>query len=135
MSLKITSKSISTCKKYEFSIYEHKLSFIDLDDYIFQILYDTNGLNYLFQLNIPLNGKDRIKQLQRFIETDFCGREKDVSDSEIRSYIAKNKNETYYSFFAEALLARLNIDKIDTKLVTGVISTNENLTKISTGAD
>lgn len=135
MSLTITNKSKSTCTKYEFSIYEHSLSFDDLDKYILDILYDENKLNYLFQKDIKLSGKDRIRQLQRFIETDFCAREIDVNDNEIRSYIDSNNNETYYSFFAEALLARLNIDFIDSKLVTGVISTNENLTKVSTGTD
>lgn len=135
MSLKIARKSKSICAKYEFSIYEHTLSFKDLDNYILKILYNQNDLNYLFQTDIPLNGKDRIRQLQRFIETDFCGREENVSDDEIKAYITSNKNETYYSFFAEALLARLNIDFIDTKLVTGVIATNEDLTKNSTGAD
>lgn len=135
MSLTIINKSKSTCTKYEFSIYEHSLSFDDLDKYILEILYDENKLNYLFQKDILLAGNDRIKQLQRFIETDFCAREIDVDDNEIRTYIGSNNNETYYSFFAEALLARLNIDFIDSKLVTGVISTNENLTKVSTGAD
>ena len=135
MSLKIKNQKKSKCSKYEFSIYEHSLSFEELDNYIFEILYDENKLNYLFQKDIPLSGKDRIRQLQRFIETSFVNRENEVDDEEIIQYIKNNKNETYYSFFAEALLARLNIDFIDSKLVTGVISTNENLTKISTGAD
>lgn len=135
MSLTITNKSKSTCAQNEFSIYEHSLSLADLDNYILDILYDKHKLNYLFQMNVSITGKDRIIQLQRFIETDFCGREKEVDDIEIKTYMALNKNETYYSFFAEALLARLNIDYIDSKLISGVISTNENLTKISTGAD
>jgi len=135
MSLSVTNKLKSTCSKYEFRIYDHTLSLIDLDNYILDVLYDEVKLNYLFQKDIQLSGKDRIKQLQRFIETDFCGREKEVDDNEIRTYIISNKNETYYSFFAEALLARLNIDFVDSKLITGVISTTENLIKVSTGAD
>jgi len=135
MSLKIINKLQSTCKKYEFSIYEHTLSLEDLDSYILDILYNEDKLNYLFQKDIPLSGKDRFKQLQRFIENSFINREHEVNDIEIRNCIKANKNETYYSFFAEALLARLNIEYIDSELVTGVISTNENLTKISTGAD
>lgn len=135
MSLTITNKAKSKCLKYEFSIYEHTLSLADLDNYILDILFEKKKLNYLFQKNIPLTGKDRIKQLQRFIETDFCGRENEIPDSDIKLYIKSNKNETYYSFFAEALLARLNIDFVDASLVTGVMSINENLTKISTGAD
>ncbi|MGS4344043.1 hypothetical protein ACKUSY_00325 [Myroides odoratus] len=135
MSLKIIDKSQSTCKKYEFSIYEHALSLEDLDKYILEILYDKDKLNYLFQKDVPLSGKDRLKQLQRFIENSFINREGEINDIEIRNCIHVNKNETYYSFFAEALLARLNVEYIDSELVTGVISTNENLTKISTGAD
>lgn len=135
MSLTLINKSKSMCSKYEFNIYEHQLTLSDLDNYILEILYDKNKLNYLFQKDIPLSGKDRIKQLQRFIETDFCGREIEVDDKEINDYIECNKNESYYSFFAEALLARLNIDFVDSKLVTGVIAINENLTKISTGSD
>lgn len=135
MSLKIINKKKSTCKKHCFSIYDHKLSFEDLDKYILDVLYDESKLNYLFQKDIQLTGKDRVRQLQRFIETDFCGREVEITDLEIKTYMDCNNNETYYSFFAEALLARLNIDYIDAELVTGVISINENLTKISTGAD
>lgn len=135
MSLDILSKSKSKCSKYEFSIYEHRLSLSDLDKYIMGIIYNKEKLNYLFQMNVSMTGKDRIQQLQRFIEIDFCGREEQVTDNEIRTYMDSNKNATYYSFFAEALLARLNIDFIDSKLITGVISTNQNLTKNSTGAD
>lgn len=135
MSLKITEMKRSACGKHKFSIYEHSLTFEDLDNYILDILYNANKLNYLFQKDIPLAGKDRVKQLQRFVETSFVNREQEVTDNEIDLFIANNKNETYYSFFAEALLARLNIEYIDTDLVTGVIAVNENLTKVSTGAD
>ncbi|KVV16183.1 hypothetical protein [Flavobacterium sp. TAB 87] len=135
MDLTIEDKSKSTCGKYHFSTYSHKLTMEDLDNHILELLYDENKLNYLFQKNIKITGKTRITQLQRFIETSFCGREKDVDDTEISKYISSNKNESYYAFFAEALLARLNIDYIDNKLVTGVISVTDNLTVISTGAD
>lgn len=135
MPLKIENKSKSTCTKYNFSIYSHKLTMQDLDNHILEILYDENKLNYLFQKSLPLTKKSRITQLQRFVETSFCGREKDVDNTEINSFMSSNKNESYYSFFAEALLARLNIDYIDKNLVTGVIAVNENLTVVSTGAD
>lgn len=135
MALTIENKSKSTCTKYNFSIYSHKLTMLDLDNHILEILYDENKLNYLFQKSLPLTKKSRITQLQRFVETSFCGREKDVDNTEINSFISSNKNESYYSFFAEALLARLNIDYIDKNLVTGVIAVNENLTVVSTGAD
>ncbi|MDR3026163.1 hypothetical protein [Chryseobacterium sp.] len=135
MSLTILNKKSSTCKKYSFSIYNHSLTFSELDQYILAILYDESKLNYLFQKTNPLSPKQRIIQLQRFIENSFLNREAGVNDTEIYTAISSNQNETYYSFFAEALLARLNIDYVDNDLITGVIAVNENLTKVSTGAD
>lgn len=135
MSLTLLNKKCSTCKKYNFSIYNHSLTFDELDDYILEILYEESKLNYLFQKSKSISPKQRIIQLQRFLENSFINREADVDNAEIYKSISSNQNETYYSFFAEALLARLNIDYLDNDLITGVISVNENLTKISTGAD
>jgi len=136
MALTITNKSKSTCAKYEFSIYEHTLSFFDLDNYILSILYDETKLNYLFQIDEPLKIGDRIKQLQRFIGNPFKNREEEVLDSEIRINIKSNESkQSYYTFFAEALLARLNIDFIDNKLITGVISVGQNISVTGHGTD
>lgn len=135
MVLKIEEKAASTCGKYRFHIYNHNLSYEELDEYILEVIYDTDKLNYLFQPHKSLADNDRVLQLQRFIETDFCNREEEVTNEEIWQYINNNNNESYYSFFAEALLARLNIDYIDKKLVTGVINIGDNLTKVATGAD
>lgn len=107
----------------------------ELDNHILVELFEENKLNYLFQKNISFTKKDRIKQLQRFIENSFINREDEVEDDEINKFINSNNNETYYSFFAEALLARLNINYIDKDLISGVIAVNENLTKVSTGSD
>lgn len=136
MKFTITKKTTSKCGKYDFSIYEHSLSMVDLDNYILDIIYDIDKLNYLFQLDTPLKGKDRINQLRRFIETDFVNKEASISNADIYSYIDSHQNhKSYYSFFAEALLARLNIDYIDNHLVSAVIAKGDNMTKISTGAD
>jgi len=135
MVLNIEEKAASSCGKYKFHIYNHKLSYVELDEYILQVIYDADKLNYLFQPHKSLTDNDRVLQLQRFIETDFCNREEEVTNEEIWQYINNNNNESYYSFFAEALLARLNIDYIDKKLVTGVINIGDNLTKVATGAD
>ncbi len=62
MALTIENKSKSTCKKYNFSIYSHKLTMQNLDNHILEILYDENKLNYLFQKNSSFSKKDRIKQ-------------------------------------------------------------------------
>lgn len=136
MKFTIERKATSKCKKYKFSVYDHSLSMADLDNYILDIIYDSDKLNYLFQLDIPLNMKDRKSQLRRFIETDFVNKEATISNADIYRYIDEHKShKSYYSFFAEALLARLNIDYIDNHLVSGVIATGDNLTKVSTGAD
>lgn len=136
MSLTKTRKSISACKKYEFSIYEHKLSLPSLDEYILNILYDENKLNYLFQKDVPFSKKDRIKQLQRFIGSSFRNREEEVLDNDIYIEIADNSSlKSYYTFFAEALLARLNIDFISEDLVMGVLKIGDNIKVTGHGAD
>jgi len=135
MSLTIQTKKESKCKKYKFCIYHHELSLADLDVYILQIMFDETKLNQLFQPNSTLNIDDRINQLRRFIETKFINREKDVTVQEIEKAISENENNSYYSFFAEALLARLNIDWIDDKLITGVILVDDTIKTVSTGAD
>jgi len=135
MSLTITNKSKSKCNKYEFNIYEHTLSLADLDTYILDVLYDETNLNYLFQVDKPLSTNDRIKQLQRFIENSFKNKEHEIKDVEIIKFIDDNKIQSYYSFFAEALLARLNIQFLDSKLIIGVINVGDNLKVVGTGAD
>jgi len=136
MSLKIINKKKSTCKKHCFSIYDHKLSFEDLDKYILDVLYDESKLNYLFQKDIQLTGKDRVKQLQRFISSSFRNREEKISDENIYEDIKINsKLAAYYTFFAEALLARLNIDYIDKNLVTSVLKIGDNIKITGNGAD
>ncbi len=136
MSLILTNKSKSTCSKYEFNIYEHKLSLLDLDNYILEILYDEKKLNYLFQKDLSFSNIDRIKQLQRFIGGAFRYREEEVLDAEIYNDIEQNRsNKAYYTFFAEALLARLNIEFICSELVTGVIKIGENIKVTGQGAD
>lgn len=136
MSFTITNKALSKCTKYEFSIYEHTLTLTDLDKYILEILYDEKKLNYLFQVNEPLKKEDRIKQLQRFIGNPFRNIEDQIHDDDIKNNIKDNENkQSYYTFFAEALLARLNIDFIDNKLITGVLRVGENISVTGHGAD
>ena len=136
MSLTITNKAKSKCAKYEFCIYEHTLTLLDLDKYILDILYDETKLNYLFQVNELLKKGDRIKQLQRFIGNPFRNREEEVLDAEIIKNINDNEaKQSYYTFFAEALLARLNIDFIDDKLITGVLRIGDNISVTGHGAD
>lgn len=135
MSLTIETKKESICKKRKFCIYDHVLSMKDLDEYILDILFEPNKLNYLFHLGADFDDFDRINQLRRFLETDFYSRENDITDIDLRTAISVNNNNSYYSFFAEALMARLNIDYIDDKLVTAVIAVDDTITTTTTGAD
>lgn len=136
MSFSLTNISASKCGKYTFSVFTHTLSMEDLDKYILEIMYEESKLNYLFQKDMPCGKKTRIMQLRRFIDTDFINREDEIDEKAIRKVLDDNKDlQSYYTFFAEALLARLNIDHVDTKLVSGVISVHESAKKVSTGAD
>jgi hypothetical protein len=136
MSFTVSNKSMSKCGKYLFSIFTHTLSMENLDKYILDIMYDESKLNYLFQKDIPCTKKMRILQLCRFVDNEFINRESEVDEREIKKIIKDNADlQSYYTFFAEALLARLNIDYVDTELVSGVISVKENAKKVSTGAD
>lgn len=135
MSLSIESKKSSSCSKYNFSVYNHTLSMDELDKYVLEIIYDPIKLNHLFQPNVLFDQKDRISQLRRFIETDFKNCEDTITDLIIKNRIKENTVQSYYSFFAEALLARLNIDYVDTNLITGVLSTKDTIKTTATGAD
>ncbi len=135
MSFIIDIKKESSCKNHKFSIYHHELSMEDLDNYIIQIMFEEKNLHQLFEPNTTFEFKKRLNQLRRFIETDFKNEEIKITDKEIQDRIEANINPTYFSFFAEALLARLNIDYIDNKLITGVISITDTIKTVSTGAD
>ena len=135
MSFTIQTKRESICKKYKFCIYHHELSMENLDKYILQIMFDEFKLNQLFQPHTSINSENRIYQLKRFIDNSFINRENDVIDNEIKKIIEDNNNNSYYSFFAEALLARLSIDYIDSQLITGVVLIDDTIETIGTGAD
>jgi hypothetical protein len=107
----------------------------ELDEYILKIIFDSNKLNYLFEPNTSLNINNRKKQLSGFIEGSFKNRENEVRDIDIKNAIEANTNPSYYAFFAEALLARLNIDYLDEKLISGVLSYGTRITEGRTGAD
>ena len=98
-------------------------------------MFEETNLHQLFEPNTTFESKKRLNQLRRFIETDFKNKEEKITDKEIQDRIDANTNPSYFSFFAEALLARLNIDYIDHELITGVISITETIKTISTGAD
>lgn len=135
MSFNIHTKKESSCTKHRFCIFHHELTMKDLDNYILDIMFDETKLHYLFEPSTIISPEKRINQLRRFIAPEFKNLEETISDDVINDKINANKNPTYFSFFAEALHARLNIDYIDNKLVTGVISIKETIKTVSTGAD
>jgi hypothetical protein len=135
MKFKIKTKQESNCKKRKFCIYHHELTMDELDEYILKIMFDSNKLNYLFEPNTSLKVNNRKRQLSGFIEGSFKNRENEVRDIDIKNAIEANTNPSYYAFFAEALLARLNIDYLDEKLISGVLTYSTRITEGRTGAD
>lgn len=135
MSFNIQTKKESNCKNHKFCIFHHTLNMIKLDNIILEILYDNDKLNQLFEPKTKFESNKRLNQLRKFIETKFKNNEEKITDNDIQDSIQSNKNPSYFSFFAEALLARLNIDYIDANLVTGVISIKETIKDGKTGAD
>lgn len=135
MKFQIKTKQESNCKKRKFCIYHHELTMDELDEYILKIIFDSNKLNYLFEPNTSLTINNRKRQLRGFIEGSFKNRENQVKDIDIKNAIESNTNPSYYAFFAEALLARLNIDYLDEKLISGVLTYKTRITEGRTGAD
>lgn len=135
MKFEIITKKESDCKKRKFCIYHHELTMEELNEYILQIMFDAEKLNNLFEPSTTLKSQNRKKQLRGFIEGEFKNREKEVKDEDIRKAIKDNTNPTYFAFFAEALLARLNIDYLDEKLMSGVLTYKTRITEGRTGAD
>jgi hypothetical protein len=135
MKFQIKTKQESNCKKRKFCIYHHELTMDELDEYILKIMFDSNKLNYLFEPNTSLKTENRKKQLRGFIEGAFKNRENEVLSKDIKKAIEANTNPSYYAFFAEALLARLNIDYLDEKLISGVLTYKTRITEGRTGAD
>lgn len=135
MSFTIQKNKESSCGNHLFCIYHHELSMEELDNYIIQIMFDETKLHQLFEPHTAFESKKRLNQLRRFIETDFKNKEEEITDGDIEDRIKDNTNPSYFSFFAEALLARLNIDYVDNELATAVISVTETIKDGKTGAD
>lgn len=124
--------------KYSFNIYNHKLSMDELDETISNILFDNKVLSYLFTGFFEETG-DKKKMLRRFIPVEFYLCEKEIlKNFEIEKgkiIEEMKKNNAYYSFFAEALMAYLNLIYLDNKLTFGVIAIDDTITDQHTGVD
>lgn len=136
-----TIKEVFKKDRYSFNIYNHSLTMEDLEKTISNILFDNKILSYLFT-GISKESEDkrkRILMLRRFIPVEFYNKEKSVIenwDVEKKLIINDmNKNNGYYSFFAEALMAYLNLIYLDNKLTFGVINIDETITDQHTGVD
>lgn len=127
--------------RYSFSIYNHNLTMEKLEDAISEMLFDENVLSYLFTgiSKSDKNKNNRILMLRRFIPDEFFYKEREVLDNWNEEYKiifeAMIKNKGYYSFFAEGLMAYLNLKYLDNKLTFGVISLDETLIDQHTGVD
>lgn len=126
----------------KFNIYTHKLSFEELENNISELLFKDSILNYLFNGLMIKKIKDKRKKLcmlRRFIPSEFYYREKEVLDNwdNNKKIILDvfNNNNSYYSFYAEALMAYLNMKYLNQNLTFGVISLKDTLTDQHTGVD
>lgn len=127
--------------RYSFNIYNHKLTMEELDSAISELLFDNKLLTYLFT-GISAETKverNRILMLRRFIPTEYFNRENIVLENweKEKEIIATemNRYKGYYSFFAEAVMAYLNLVYLDNRLTFGIIDIDETLTDQRTGVD
>lgn len=124
--------------KNKFNMFVHDLSLEDLNVAITEMMLSYNTLNYIFTGTFDGNA-DYVDMLQRFIPVDFINKEveclKKWDDCQLQIKCMIEKNNSFYSFFAEALMAYLNYKYLDTGLLSAVLSINDTLTDQRTGAD
>lgn len=125
--------------KNVFNIYNHNFSIEELDSIISKMLFDKTILNYLFTSKESFEDLDYIQMCRRFIPEEFIEKEKQYLNNwdESKKIIKKmiDSSHSFYSFYAEALMAYLNYKILDIKLISGVISIEETLSDQKTGAD
>ena len=125
--------------KNTFNIFTHSFNMEQLNSYISGLLFSKSALNYIFTSDEENNDTDYVEMLRRFIPGDFFYKEKEILSKwdENKIIIDKlmDKNNGFYSFYAEALMAYLNYKILNYPLTTGVISVDETLSDQKTGAD
>lgn len=125
--------------KNSFSIYNHKLNFSELNDVISKMLFDKCALNYIFTSEENRTDSDYVEMARRFIPEEFFQNEKqalenwDISKKIIKGMI--DSNHSFYSFYAEALMAYLNYKVLNYSLTMGVVNVDETLSDQKTGTD
>lgn len=99
-----------------------------LEEYCSEILFQKNNLEYIFNKDIVCED-DHISMIELFLPVDV--------DDDIRYFIEDSitKNNNFYSFFAEALLAVAFKDIYDYKLSSAAVDINDTLIDSHTGAD
>ncbi len=125
--------------KNTFNIYEHDFNYEQLNKIISEMLFSKKALNYIFTSREQNDDSNYIEMARRFIPVEFfCEEEKVLSDWENSKKIIKSlisSNNSFYSFYAEALMTYLNYKFLGQKLTIGVINVNDTVTDVSTGAD
>ena len=122
----------------EFFIYTHNFTIKELNNVIIEMLFSYNALNYIFNGAEEKSGNYK-KMLRRFIPAKFINSEKiwlsiwEKAEDEIKEMM--NENYSFYSFYAEALMAYLNYIYLDNTLLCAVLNVNDTLTDQRTGGD
>mgnify|MGYP004637441515 FL=1 len=123
----------------KFNIYHHELNDLELNNIISKMLFEKSALNYIFTANEDNIDSNYIDMARRFIPEVFFYREKEILDKWEQNKIVIEKmmkrNYSFYSFYAEALMAYLNYKVLNISLVSGVVSVDETLSDQKTGAD
>lgn len=123
----------------KFNIYHHEFNDLELNNIISQMLFEKSTLNYIFTANEDNIDSNYIDMARRFIPEEFFYREKEILENweQNKVIIEKmmRKNYSFYSFYAEALMAYLNYRILNIPLICGVISVDETLSDQKTGAD
>lgn len=125
--------------KNKFNIYNHNFEYDQLNNEIIDMLLNEEALKYLFTANNENASIDYIEMLRKFIPEDFFYLEKESLDhwDNSKQIIKRlmDRNNGFYSFYAEALMAYLNYKFLGYSLTSGVINIDETLSDQKTGAD
>ena len=123
----------------KFNIYQHEFNDSELNDIVSKMLFEKKALNYIFTASEISNGSNYVDMARRFIPEVFFYREEEVlnnweNSKAIIKKMMKN-NYSFYSFYAEALMAYLHYKILNIPLVIGVVNVEETLSDQKTGAD
>ena len=119
----------------KFNIYHHEFNDSELSDIISKMLFEKTALNYIFTANEDNIDSNYIDMARRFIPEVFFYREKEILDNWEQSKVIIEKmikrNHSFYSFYAEALMAYLNYKVLNIPIFKVSKRTGEGVKELS----